>query len=379
MPIQNTYSPVYNSSNSATYTPTQNDNKFFTPSQPNRNRSITQINQNLPASSVSNSYKALYGNLFGADSQFSNAEQTVLQNMTSECISANGISVRYMPRRAPPGIGVDRVFNEVPESQFDTGFSIDSWISNIDGFEGDVVIQAYGLEIREEVDMIVSVVRFNQLAQPYDSDVYGRGDSEYVRTRPLEGDLMVIPFGISAEGGFQYVTDVLNKNIVVKETPQYFPKLFEILRVSTFSNGPFFQMGGNQQYRLHCRLFELSGETINFDSEYADYPPNAPSVEDSVVQYILDELRAYDSENGIPVDSENVIDIVNEDWPEGFGQNKAIEEAAQGHTIYEVTYTTENGKTVSHTSTRQVNPVIVQDYGKSQYGVPGVINHLDEI
>lgn len=376
MAIKNRYTPAFNYDNKATYTPTVNDSKFFTKERPNRNRSINAINEANPGD-VKNIYRDLYGNVFGADSQFSNAEQTILMEMTSECISANGITVRYMPRRAPPGVGPDLVFNEIPESQFDTGFTIDSWIRNIEGFEGDTVIRFYGLEIREEVDMVISVARFKELGLPYDSEVYHRGDSEFVRTRPLEGDIIAIPMGISAVGDFEFVADVLNRKIVIEDTPQYFPKLFEVLKVSTWQDGQFFQYGGNQTYKLHCRLFELAGETINFDSEYSDYPPNAPSDDDSTVQFILDRLRAYDSEGQVPTDDTGAINTVNKQWADRFGENQAIEESAQDQAIYENFDSEIHGKFVTHTQVSHYNQVLTRDYGRELYKVPGVINHLD--
>lgn len=381
MAITNKYSPVYNTNDTATYLPRSADNKFFTPERPTRTRSISDINNRNPAGVVNN-YRGLYGNQFGADSQFSNAEQTVLMNMAAESISANGITIRYMPRRAPPGVGVDTVFNEIPESQFDTGFSIDSWIQNIEGFEGNTVISLYGLEIREEVDMIISVSRFKDIVQPYDYTVYQRGDSEYVRTRPLEGDIIAIPFGISATGDFEFVANLLNQNAlghVVSDTPQYFPKLFEVLRVSTFQDGPFFQLGGNTTFKLHCRLFELAGETINFDSRYSDYPPNDPTDTDSTVQFILDTLRAYDSEGNVPLDDAGAIDIVNKNWGDRFGRNKEIEESAQAQDVY-TTYDSEiGGKIVTLSKVAYQNQVIAGDYGKVLHKVPGIINQLKDI
>lgn len=389
MAIKNNYSSAYNFSNKTTYTPTAADNKFFTEATPNRNRSINNINANNP-SFIRNEYRDLYGNLFGADSQFSNAEQVVLANMTSETISVNGITLRYMTRRAPPGVGVDNVFNEVPESQFDTGFSIDCWIQNIEGFEGATVIRYYGLEIQEEVDIVISVARFNELVRPYDSEVYFRGDSEYVRSRPLEGDIILIPFGISSVGEFQYVADVMNRKIKVAETPQYFPKMFEVLRVSTWQDGPFFQLGTNQTYKLHCRLFELSGETINFDSEFADYSPNTPDAADSTIQYILDTLRAYDSEGEVPgynypIDSDinnsgilDGIDVVNKLWGDRFGENQAIEQSAQEQNIYSNEVVETRGKYVTHTYVSRQSPKLVGDYGQRLYNVPGIINYVTD-
>lgn len=378
MAIRNQYSPVYNFSDKATYDPTVNDDRFFTPERPNRNRSINTINEDNPVG-IKNNYRGLYGNKFGADSQFSNAEQTILLNMSSECISANGVTVRYMTRRAPPGVGPDLVFNEIPESQFDTGLSIDCWIQNIEGFEGDNVISLYGLEIREEVDIIIAVQRFNELIYAYDSEVFHRGDSEYVRTRPLEGDLVAIPFGISAEGGFDYVAARLN-NPSREPTPQYFPKLFEVLKVSTFRDGPFFQYGANQTYKLHCRLFELSGETINFDSEFSDYPPNEPDAShDSTLQFILDELRAYDSDGEVPHDSDGSINITQRDWADRYGRNQPIEENSQLQDIYANFDSEIDGKQVAHTYVAKQTQNIVQDYGRNLYSQPGVINDLDEI
>lgn len=320
------------------------------------NRSISNINRNYAvASGISNTYAQGYVNQFGSSANFSTNEQRLVQNMVRESINVNGITVRYMPRW---GKYTDNVFNERPESVFAKGLMMDMILVAASGFEGegDVMTQ-YGIEFREEVVFTVAINNFESLYNSYESTLDADALGKYARSRPLEGDLVVVPFGRSAQ----------NKN-------SYTPKVFEILRVTTYHDGAFFQLGDNYQYKIHARLFELSGEDFEFNPSAQKYNKDGTEqipVSDSDsgawdseskigraldgIEFTSDDTRAIN----IPGDSDFMFD--------SWGDNLEIEEAAQVQVAHDESETIEK------------NPLLVNDYTSKAHGVPGVINDLDDI
>jgi len=321
----------------------------------NLNRSIQKVNDDYALSAgVRNTYIDGYINQFGASSRFSTNEQRLVQNLIRESININGITVRYMPRTAPY---TDEVFNERPESRFHRGLQMDVLLVAAAGFEGEGdVMTTYGIEFREEVILSVAIPKFESLYDNFDSDLKSNGDSDeaitFARTRPLEGDLVVIPFGRFAQ----------NKE-------QYIPKVFEILRVTTYHDGAFYQIGDNYQYKLRCRLFELSGEDLEFNPRVVEYNKNGSqkNLIDSDTGPIARaktglELTDSDSLNlNIADDSEDHFDT----WAD----NKALEERSQKETKYD-----SQGEPL-----RDKGDVVTKDYTAEAFGYSGIINNLDDI
>lgn len=321
----------------------------------NLNRSIQKVNSDYAISAgIRNTYIDGYINQFGASSRFSTNEQRLIQNMIRESINVNGITVRYMPRSSPY---TDNVWNERPESRFHRGLQMDMLLVAAAGFEGEGdVMTTYGIEFREEVILSVAINNFENLYNNFDSDLKVAGDSDdaetFKRTRPLEGDLVVIPFGRSAQ----------NKE-------QYIPKVFEILRVTTYHDGAFYQIGDNYQYKLRCRLFELSGEDLEFNPRVVEYKKDGTQANliDSDTGPIARaksglELTDSDTKNlNIADDSDDHFDT----WAE----NMHIEERAQLETKYD-----NEGKPL-----KEKAKVVDKDYTAEAFGYAGVINNIDEI
>jgi len=316
----------------------------------NLNRNIQQINADYAvAAGIRNTYIDGYINQFGASSRFSTNEQRLVQNFIRESININGITVRYMPRWSPYH---DEVWNERPESTFHRGYQADMMLVATAGFEGegDVMTQ-YGIEFREEVILTVAIPRFADI----DSDFRSRIDSEevarYGRTRPLEGDLIVIPFGRSAQNREQYI-----------------PKVFEISRVTTFHDGAFFQLGDNYQYKIHAKLFELSGEDLEFNPTVVEY--NADGTQATLIDSDTGPIaRAKEGIEFTDADT-RAIDITNDsDHLDSWADNEAIERRSQQQTIYD-----DNGQALKEKQT-----VVTKDYTARKFGLPGIINNLDDL
>lgn len=314
----------------------------------NVNFNITNVN--VTTTGVVNTYLDA-SNQFGASSRFSSNEQRLLQNFTSEAIHHNGITVRYCPRWSP---FTDRVWNERPESYFDKGVQMDMMLTAATGFEGegDVMTQ-YGIEFREEIIVTVSMTRFENLYSHYDSDLKINKGVDYAkkfeRTRPLEGDLLVVPFGRSSANNRQYS-----------------PKVFEILRATSYQDGPFFQMGSNYQYKLRARLFELSFEDLDFNPTVVEYNPDGTQLtyidsDTGKISRSFDGIDVIDSEThalNITKDS----DLFADSW----ASNVDIEKESQIKDSIDAGVTVEKA------------PILVKDYSAKIWG-GSAINNLDDI
>ena len=317
----------------------------------NLNRSIQKINQDYAISAgIRNTYVEGYINQFGASSQFSTNEQRLVQGMIRESINVNGITVRYMPRSSTY---TDEVWNERPESVFDRGLQMDMLLVATAGFEGegDVMTQ-YGIEFREEVIMSMAIPRFEELYGSYESDLDTDKKVLYKRRRPLEGDLIVIPFGRSAA----------NRN-------QYVPKVFEITRVTTYHDGAFFQLGDNYQYKIKARLFELSGEDLLFNPTVVQYNDDGTQTiladsETGRIGRTLDVSDITDSETGV-IDISKDSDAITDSW----GDNHDIEKRSQEQEIFD-----DDGKKLKENAKG-----IVSDYTAKAFGYSSVISNLDDI
>jgi len=143
------------------------------------------------------------------------SEQTLYEDLIIESIKFYGFDIKYMQRNS---IDIDVVMNEESSARFDTAHTIEVYLENAEGFEGEgVLLSKFGLELREEATFIIAKRTWNNVVSN--------------TTRPMEGDLIYIPFSNS---------------------------FFEISFVE--HEQPFYQLNNLPIYRLDAKLFEYSGE-----------------------------------------------------------------------------------------------------------------------
>ena len=92
----------------------------------------------------------------------------------------HGMDVYYMPRSS--GDSVDMLYGEDTLKRYTVAYPIEMYLENVTGMDGEGdFMSKFGLEIRDEVDLLVSRKRFR----------YTTGASNLIR--PREGDLIYIP------------------------------------------------------------------------------------------------------------------------------------------------------------------------------------------
>lgn len=155
-------------------------------------------------------------------------EQNLIEDLMVETIKQFGFDGFYIPNTN--SVARDLLFGEDPLKKFESAFPIELYLENTESYGGEQeFFSKFGLEIRNEVSVLLSRRTFSQRVP---LELY---------TRPLEGDLIYIPFtGASGQG-----------------------ELYEIRFTS--GNKDFFMLGRKYPYFYELKLekFKYAQEIIS--------------------------------------------------------------------------------------------------------------------
>lgn len=191
--------------------------------------------------------------------------QTLAENLVVESLKFYGHDVWYLPRT---GINRDKIFNENELSTFNQNCEIEVYVKNVNSFGGDgQFLSKFSLEVRDQIILTISVRSFNEFVVPVTE-----------RVRPMEGDLIFIPFLAAA---------------------------YEIRFVENAAI--FFQMGKIQSWDLTLEVFEYSNEI--FDT-------GIPQIDDIYNKYNTDDLVEIEDVEPFAQneDIQTTADPIMEDW-----------------------------------------------------------------
>jgi hypothetical protein len=105
-------------------------------------------------------------------------EQLLIEDLVIEAMKIYGMDVYYMPRSSRDE--VDMLYGEDTLKQYVKAYSLEMYLENVTGMDGDGdFISKFGLEIRDEITMVVSRNRFKATVPNL--------------IRPQEGDLIFMP------------------------------------------------------------------------------------------------------------------------------------------------------------------------------------------
>ncbi|MDC3266315.1 hypothetical protein OAU13_00150 [bacterium] len=159
-------------------------------------------------------------------------EQNLIEDLVIESIKIYGHEVWYCPRTI---VNEETIFNEDELATFNNAYSIEMYIKNVEGFEGEGdFLSKFGLQIRDRITFTVSRRSFTE-------EIPGLA-------RPREGDMIFFPLN--------------SKGFVVRFVEH---------------EAIFYQMGALQTYDLVCELFEFNQETFNTGIDIIDDTYNAMS------------------------------------------------------------------------------------------------------
>jgi len=194
-------------------------------------------------------------------------EQRLIDDLTREAISFNGIDIIYVPRVF---LNKDKLFGEDTQNAFQQAYEIDMYIDSVDGFEGESdIISKFGYEVRDELNLSVSQSKFQ--------DTTGLD-------KPNEGDLVYFPL---SDG------------------------LFEIKFVE--DEQPFYPRGKTTTFKLSCELYQYSGEVLDTGVTQIDEIEEDFLNADSITNDPFADNPEFDTEG------QGVIDFSeNDPWSEKF-------------------------------------------------------------
>ena len=105
-------------------------------------------------------------------------EQLLVEDLLIEALKIYSMDVFYLPRESRDQI--DHLMGEEQLKTFGTAYTIEMYVENVSGMEGEGdLISKFGLEIRDEMTLLVSRRRFNFTIPNL--------------VRPREGDIIYIP------------------------------------------------------------------------------------------------------------------------------------------------------------------------------------------
>jgi hypothetical protein len=156
------------------------------------------------------------------------SEQDLYEDLIIESIQIYGFETYYLPRHI---VEEDDLLNEEISSKFDKAYQMEMYLQELDGFEGEDILSKFGYQTNDSCTLVIAKRRW---------DTLGPGDAyDPKQTRPLEGDLVYIPFSDT---------------------------MFEIRFVE--DQKPFFQLNDLPVYQLQCDLFDY--ESQDFDTGISD-------------------------------------------------------------------------------------------------------------
>jgi hypothetical protein len=107
-------------------------------------------------------------------------EQLLVEDLVIEAMQIHGMDVYYLPRSNEAES--DYLFGDQPLKEYTTAHPIEMYLENVTGMDGEGdFISKFGLEIRDEITMLVSRRRFKTTT------------SSSSLIRPREGDLIYVP------------------------------------------------------------------------------------------------------------------------------------------------------------------------------------------
>lgn len=126
-------------------------------------------------------------------------EQLLVEDLVIESLGIHGMDVYYLPRTSGNADNApDQLFGEDTAKQFVSAHPLEAYLENVSGMDGEGdFISKFGLEIRDELTLLVSRRRFKYTVGATNFNRPRIGDivenDVTAPTRPREGDLVYIP------------------------------------------------------------------------------------------------------------------------------------------------------------------------------------------
>jgi hypothetical protein len=211
--------------------------------------------------------------------------QNLFDELSEESIKINGIDVVYIVKTTDK---VDNLFGDNQLGKLKNSFSIEMYLKNARGFEGQrEIVSKFGMEIKDNITLIVSKKRFREESFKL-PEIGGR---LYPMNRPIEGDLIYLPLAPT------------NDN------------LFEIKFVE--NDDQMFQQGDYYTFRIDCELYKYSMEDIQtgfskIDDMQDEFVQKVDANGDGNIDYVMDK-KELNNNSQLQSQGDDIIDFTERD------------------------------------------------------------------
>ena len=223
-------------------------------------------------------------------------EQRVEDDLTVEAIKIYGVDVQYMPRTIFNEI---EEFGEDPLSHFTLAVPIEVYVNNLENFQGEGdFLSKFNLEIRDQITLTMARRRWDQIRTEKLIDevgniyltetnpaIYSSNTDNYLletgsangysisSSRPLEGDLIYIPFINNGNGAIYEVKFVEHERV-------------------------FYQHGKLYTYEMTCELFRYSSERLDTGNSDIDIIETRLTRDIQQYEYLMENGDVHIMEDG---------------------------------------------------------------------------------
>ena len=242
-------------------------------------------------------------------------ERSLYQNLIKEAIQIYGHDVYYVNRTT---VALDNVLGEDALSKYTQAQPIEMYVEDGAGFGGDKeIISTFGLENRNEITFVVSKERFQEMDSQINLEdgTDTTGGSIVLETGSI--DQTDSSSTLTSLGGNYYIlqdTATTDADRPLEGDLVYHPifaKMFEINFVD--HDEPFYQLDNNPVYKLRCKQYEYSSESIDTGIATIDAIEGELSVDTRQYQITLEnEVGSIQLENA--ADTGIAAYIITEDY-----------------------------------------------------------------
>jgi hypothetical protein len=209
--------------------------------------------------------------------------QNLIEDLSEEAIKVSGIDVVYIVKTTDK---IDSLFGDNQLGKLKNAFSIEMYLKNAKGFEGERdIVNKFGMEVKDNVTLVVSKKRFREEAFKL-PQLTGR---LYPMNRPIEGDLIYLPLSPTSDNLYE-IKFVENEDVL-------------------------YQQGDYYTFRLDCELYKYSMEDIQtgfskIDDIQSELVKTETTEKDGT--YIFDNKKPNDN-SLIQNESDDIIDFTTKD------------------------------------------------------------------
>ena len=262
-------------------------------------------------------------------------ERNLYADLIAEAIQIYGHDVHYVDRTI---VNEDTVFGESSLSKFRQSAKIEMYVENAGGgYAGEKELMSkFGLQNLSEITFVVSKSRFQELTKQFtiEDDTDGTGGSILLESASIDTSTNYASF----EGSDFYIlneTDSTDSDRPLEGDLVFHPilkKLFEVNFVD--HDEPFNQLDGNPVYKLQCRTFDYSLESLDTGVTAIDAIEDALSINTLLYQFTLEQssavnesIRIHDTAatRGLLKDETDNDNIIGEDDSTSVGESLLLE------------------------------------------------------